>query len=90
MKGWRPKRGWKNQFNPAAITVRDRNGKPISHHEAFEAGADAMYESAYRKGVEETLEWCRERHYLIDFDLEKFIQNLSQKNPAPQGALRGI
>jgi len=40
-KNWRPE-GYKNPFNPAAISVRDRNGKPISHYEACEAGADAM------------------------------------------------
>ena len=44
MSDWRPK-NWKNLFNPAAITVVDRNNKPISHYEAFEYGADALFEA---------------------------------------------
>ena len=39
---WRPKKGWKNPFNPAAIFIKDRNNKPVSHYDAFEEGADAM------------------------------------------------
>ena len=46
MRHWRPE-NWKNIVSPAAIQVRDRNGKPISHHEAFELGADAMLEALY-------------------------------------------
>jgi len=44
MKSWKNGRpnSWKNPFNPAAIEARDRNWKPISHSEAYEAGADAM------------------------------------------------
>lgn len=35
--------GYKNPFDPAAVTVRGGNdGKPISHHQAFEYGADEM------------------------------------------------
>lgn len=41
---WRPEK-WENPFDPAAIRIKDRNGKPISHHEAFEAGANAMLEA---------------------------------------------
>ncbi len=48
---WRPKEGWKNPFNPAAITVKNIfGGKPISHNEAYEAGADAMLEALKGQG----------------------------------------
>ena len=43
MKPYRPE-GWKNPFLKGAITVHGRDGKPISHNEAFEYGADAMLE----------------------------------------------
>jgi len=43
MSDWRPE-GWRNLFSPAAIEVRDKNWKPVSHHEAYEAGASAMLE----------------------------------------------
>lgn len=40
----------KNPFNPAAITARNTNGKPISHYDAYEEGADAMLEVLRKKG----------------------------------------
>ena len=47
---WRPE-DLKNPFSPAAITVRNVfGGKPISHYEAFEYGADAMLEALRKDG----------------------------------------
>ena len=42
---WRPL-SWKNLFNPAAVFVRDSKNVPVSHHDAFELGADAMFVAA--------------------------------------------
>jgi len=39
---WRPKEGWDNPFNRAAIRAYGNDNKPISHHDAYEAGADAI------------------------------------------------
>ena len=47
---WRPK-GWENPFSPAAISVVGNNGKPISHHQVYEAGANAMLKSLQKEGI---------------------------------------
>lgn len=40
---------------------------------------DAEIEGIFREGVKQTLDWCKERHYLIDYDLDKFIGTLKDK-----------
>jgi hypothetical protein len=44
MSNWRPE-GLKNPFNRGAVVVMDRENKPVSHYDAWEAGADAMLEA---------------------------------------------
>ena len=43
-KRFRPK-GWKNPFSKSAVRAIGTDGKPISHHEAYEYGADEMLQS---------------------------------------------
>ena len=56
-----------NPFNPAAVTVKDRNGKPISHHEAFNLGADAQRETIITK---------LEQHYGLAYNYQDWRRRI--------------
>ncbi|KKK63995.1 hypothetical protein LCGC14_2988660 [marine sediment metagenome] len=53
MSNWRPKE-LKNPFSVNASTVKDRNGKYISHHDAWEYGVDAILEALRKMGIKGT------------------------------------
>jgi len=40
---WRPD-GWENPYSDKWEEIEDSGGETVNTHEAFEAGADAMYE----------------------------------------------
>ena len=57
---WRPKEGWKNPheviYKPGINSAVD-----VAEGQAYEAGADAMYQPAYDKGKADLLEALKKK-----------------------------
>ena len=60
---------WKNPFSSAALSVRDREWKPVSHHDAYEAGADAMLKARNKE--------VRDKILCLDSELDNTIDGNS-------------
>lgn len=73
---WRPK-NWENPHK-TVYTSLESDYVGNERLKAFEAGADAMYEPAYREGMKDTMDWCKKRHYATDYELDGFIRALKR------------
>ncbi len=80
MKSWKNGRppDWDNPY----YKIPEGNDRCVPSDQGafeFEAGADAMYEPAYKKGIRDSLEWMKTHHYIVGYDLEDFIKQLEAK-----------